>query len=142
MRANQISVGEGGAHEEALTDEDRRTTAKIKFGTGKGRNKYTEVDWIPRDCHHPINCSGLVRKAIAEANAMIDGGGPHPAAAAVGRRSGRRLVHWPRKRAPARWRALADGLVGWVRLARPAPMALGRQDPDPFEAQVAKRAGL
>ena len=65
--AGKPKTVEGTVDGEALTDDERRTAAKARFGKNK-----TEADWIPRDCHRPVNCGGLVRKAIAEANAMIE----------------------------------------------------------------------
>jgi hypothetical protein len=65
--ADRPKTVEGTVDGEALTDDERRTAAKARFG-----KKKTEDDWIPRDCHRPVNCGGLVKKAIAEANAVIE----------------------------------------------------------------------
>ena len=59
-------TGDGKRGGPRLSATERRTAAVKRFGKGK-----TEDDWLPRDCHRPINCNGLVEKAKAEANAMI-----------------------------------------------------------------------
>jgi hypothetical protein len=51
-----------------VTVEQRRSQARSRFGRGHG-----EDDWIPSVCCRPVNCAGLVNKAIGEANAMIEG---------------------------------------------------------------------
>ena len=52
-----------------LTEQQRINRATERFGR-KGKD-ITANDWIPDDCHRPVNCQGLVDTVAREANKMI-----------------------------------------------------------------------
>ena len=64
--AGEPKTVEGTEDGQPLTEEERCTAARARFGKEK-----TAADWIPRDCHRPVNCAGLIRVAKQEADAMI-----------------------------------------------------------------------
>jgi hypothetical protein len=64
--AGKPNTIEGTVDGQTLTEEERCSAARARFGKGK-----TAADWIPRDCHREVNCAGLIRIVKEEADAMI-----------------------------------------------------------------------
>eukprot|EP01048_Picozoa_sp_COSAG05_P000774 COSAG05_NODE_23_length_31591_cov_92.542995_27_plen_385_part_00 len=57
-------------HGKPIGPAERATAAQKRFGR-KGQPKKTEADWIPAACHRGVNCEGLMRAMMEEADKMV-----------------------------------------------------------------------
>ena len=57
-------------HGKPISQAARTPAAQKRFQV-KGGPKKSAVDWIPSNCHRPVNCDGLMRVMMKEADRMV-----------------------------------------------------------------------